>query len=125
MIECTNLLERRLSNMATVGPLKSIRRYCLWCCVGSSDEVKLCELKKCALWKYRLGKCGKVKLRVIRAKCIDCSGGHDAEVRRCKSTNCQLFMYRLGTNPKLKEREVKQKSLANLIYKRRVTAKAK
>ena len=37
--------------------LKPIRRYCLWCCCGSAQEVRLCpSVEWCALWPYRFGK---------------------------------------------------------------------
>ncbi len=37
--------------------LKAIRHYCLWCCNGSSQEVKLCPSKDiCALWPFRFGR---------------------------------------------------------------------
>lgn len=36
--------------------LKAIRRYCLWCCCGSTKEVRLCPSRDfCALWPYRFG----------------------------------------------------------------------
>lgn len=34
---------------------KAIRLKCLDCCLGSANEVKLCEAKNCPLWNYRLG----------------------------------------------------------------------
>lgn len=37
-------------------PLKSIRRKCLDCCCGSAQEVRLCAVKNCTLYPYRLGK---------------------------------------------------------------------
>jgi len=39
-----------------VQPLKSIRKYCLWCCEGSFMEVKLCPALSCPLWAYRFGR---------------------------------------------------------------------
>ena len=50
--------------------IKAIRRYCLWCMCGQSNEVKLCPCKPgtipespeiCALWPYRLGHRPKVE----------------------------------------------------------------
>lgn len=38
-----------------VSPLKAIRAKCLDCCCGSSNEVKLCSIERCALWPYRTG----------------------------------------------------------------------
>jgi hypothetical protein len=37
-------------------PLRAIRRRCLDCCCGSSQEVSLCHIKDCALYPYRFGK---------------------------------------------------------------------
>lgn len=37
-------------------PIKAIRAKCLDCCCGSSNEVKLCTVERCALWPYRFGK---------------------------------------------------------------------
>ena len=34
---------------------QAIRKYCLWCCGNSSNEVRLCPSTKCHLWGYRLG----------------------------------------------------------------------
>lgn len=36
--------------------IKAIRLKCLDCCCGSSEEVKLCPVKKCSLWVFRFGK---------------------------------------------------------------------
>lgn len=38
-----------------VSPLKAIRLKCLDCCCGSSSEVKLCTVGKCALYPFREG----------------------------------------------------------------------
>jgi len=37
-------------------PLRAIRRKCLDCCCGSSQEVSLCPVHSCALHPYRYGK---------------------------------------------------------------------
>lgn len=34
---------------------KAIRLKCLDCCCGNINEVRLCELRKCPLWRFRLG----------------------------------------------------------------------
>ena len=34
---------------------KAIRAKCLDCCNGERQEVKLCQIKRCPLWIYRLG----------------------------------------------------------------------
>jgi hypothetical protein len=33
----------------------NVRQHCLWCCMGSPSEVRLCEAKACPLWPYRFG----------------------------------------------------------------------
>ncbi len=43
-------MERHLS------PLKSIRKHCLECSSGSSNEVKYCIITDCPLYPFRLGK---------------------------------------------------------------------
>ena len=42
-------------------PIKAIRAKCLDCCCGSATEVKLCPLKTCSLYPYRLGRHPKLK----------------------------------------------------------------
>lgn len=37
-------------------PMKAIRRRCLDCCCGSSQEVSLCPVHNCSLYPYRFGK---------------------------------------------------------------------
>lgn len=37
-------------------PMKAIRRKCIDCSGGSSNEVKLCPVKNCPLYDYRFGK---------------------------------------------------------------------
>lgn len=39
-----------------LSPLKSIRKYCLGCCLDSPQEVKLCPSKDCPLYPFRFGK---------------------------------------------------------------------
>lgn len=43
-------------------PMKAIRAFCLECCGGSSNEVKLCVSKNCALYPFRFGKNPNIKL---------------------------------------------------------------
>lgn len=44
------MMEKRIT------PIKAIRAKCLECCCGSSNEVKLCSIERCALWLYRTGR---------------------------------------------------------------------
>lgn len=37
-------------------PLRAIREKCIDCCCGSQHEVKICEVRSCALWPFRFGK---------------------------------------------------------------------
>ena len=38
-----------------LSPLKAIRAKCLDCCCDVPQEVRLCEVKSCPLWPYRMG----------------------------------------------------------------------
>ena len=37
-------------------PIKAIRAKCLDCTCWQPMEVRLCEVKKCPLWPYRMGR---------------------------------------------------------------------
>jgi hypothetical protein len=91
-------------------PLKAVRRHCLSCCNGSSNEVKLCPARSCPLWPFRHGHRPNAEeraavadrqlyplerdltggtfqgsaLRAIRLRCVDCSANSDVEVRACE-----------------------------------------
>ena len=41
-------------------PLKAIRAKCMDCCCGQAKEIKLCNMKNCPLYPYRMGKIPKV-----------------------------------------------------------------
>lgn len=41
--------------MSKLTPIKAIRKKCLECCCGQRNEVRLCHIKDCALWGYRMG----------------------------------------------------------------------
>jgi len=84
-------------------PLRAARKYCIWCCNGQANEVRLCPSVGCALWSYRFGRNPQQKaettvLKAIRARCLDCSG-NARDVRECWDTDCQLHEYRMGRNP--------------------------
>lgn len=36
-------------------PLKAIREKCLDCCCGFKNEIRLCNIKNCALYPFRFG----------------------------------------------------------------------
>lgn len=36
-------------------PIKAIRAKCLDCCCWQKNEVKLCPVRDCALYPYRMG----------------------------------------------------------------------
>ena len=38
-----------------MNPLKAIRLKCLSCSNGSPNEVKLCPVESCELWRFRFG----------------------------------------------------------------------
>ena len=42
--------------MNKLTPVKSIRAKCLDCSSGSMKEVRLCPVRNCALWPYRMGR---------------------------------------------------------------------
>lgn len=35
---------------------KAIRLKCLDCCCGNAAEVRLCPLRRCPLWRFRMGR---------------------------------------------------------------------
>lgn len=37
-------------------PMSAIRAKCLECSGGSSNEVRICPVTECSLWRYRMGK---------------------------------------------------------------------
>ena len=42
--------------MKVLTPIKAIRAYCIECSGGMTKEVKLCNVEKCPLYPYRMGK---------------------------------------------------------------------
>jgi hypothetical protein len=42
--------------MAKRDVMRAIREKCLDCCCGQAQEVKLCEIRDCALHQFRFGK---------------------------------------------------------------------
>ncbi len=45
----------RKPTTSVLRPLKAIRANCLDCCCGKPSEVRLCPVKTCPLWGYRMG----------------------------------------------------------------------
>jgi hypothetical protein len=97
-------MARRAGGPAKTTPLRAIRRFCLWCCCDSSNEVTHCSTHGCALWEYRAGRRPQqailTPLRAVRARCLDCVE-NSGEVRRCLSVECPLHVYRMGHRPKV------------------------
>ena len=91
--------------------MKTIRRYCIWCCHGQAAEVRKCEAIECDFYSRRMGKEDKsieLKRRLnagqaIRHRCVNCSGHNEAEVRRCKQKDCLLWSWRMGLSPHSKQ----------------------
>jgi hypothetical protein len=99
--------------MKTLTPLKSIRKYCLWCMNDQPVEVRLCPTDDCLFYKLRSGK-GRPKLRTIRKKCIDCSGGEFKRVAECEFNGkdnemCSLYPYRKGKRPPIQGLPLKRR----------------
>ena len=107
-------------------PIKSIRKYCIWCCNGQSKEVALCNGTDCSLYHYRFSKKGegaiKSSIKSIRLRCIDCMDGSPGEVKNCDETECTLHFFRMGKNPNIKLSEKRKEQLRKnmaLIRKKR------
>jgi hypothetical protein len=124
----------------SVSPLRALRRYCLWCCNDSANEVRLCPAKACPLWTFRLGRRptpedkaavtgvklypleraltggefhekGGTALKAIRRKCCDCSGGSLIDASGCTASECALHAFRKGKNPNFRISEERRADL--------------
>lgn len=42
--------------MELLTPIKAMRAKCMDCSCGMAKEVKMCPIKDCPLWPYRMGK---------------------------------------------------------------------
>jgi hypothetical protein len=63
-------------------PLRAIRRKCLDCCCGSSQEVSLCPVHSCSLHPYRFGKRpGAVKRKATPAQIERLKKARDARLK--------------------------------------------
>lgn len=94
--------------METRTPLKSIRKYCLWCCYDQLSEVKKCPSDDCFLYPYRLGKRtirrGSV-IKRIKKRCRDCGEGKPSVVKKCEFPDCPLYPFRTGKGPSRTHKE--------------------
>lgn len=52
--------------MERISRSKAIRLKCIDCCGGQIAEVRKCELTKCHLWRYRMGKEENDELKPVR-----------------------------------------------------------
>jgi hypothetical protein len=108
-----------MTRRRTVGPLKAIRRYCLWCCIDQPREVELCPSgavrPECPLFPHRFGSKPSPRslegwtggpalrpLKAIKAQCKDCHP-EGAWSRTCRVEDCHLYPFRKGTNPNFKQ----------------------
>ena len=41
--------------MNRLTPIQAIRQKCIECCCGELKEVRLCDMKDCPLYDYRMG----------------------------------------------------------------------
>lgn len=63
--------------MKKLTPMRAIRKKCLDCCCGSSNEVKLCTAKDCPLWIYRSGHRPKIDIEDDSEEELDASFDSD------------------------------------------------
>ena len=97
--------------------LRSIRLYCIDCCVGSYAEVRECSAESCPCWPYRHGhnpkkcKSGPTSTYVVDekmyakkavfARCLDCSQRRNSN---CHQRECALYDVRHPQNPKIRSK---------------------
>jgi len=90
-----------MSKTKRLTPLKSIRKFCLWCCDNQYTEVEQCTVTDCEFHSFRFGK--KIikgsLIKVIRNKCLDCGEGTSQAVKKCVFNDCPLYPYRNGRSP--------------------------
>jgi len=93
--------------MTKLTPVKSIRKYCLWCMNRMTVEIKVCPITDCPLYLFRLSKRpkGNSPLKAIKKHCLpDCAENRD-DVKNCLFNGindelCPLWQYRFGKRPK-------------------------
>ena len=121
----------------TLTPLKAIRAYCLWCCLDSRSEVKLCPSQSCALWPYRLGHNPKrattgltatyavdeksTARRAIFARCRDCLQKTSGD---CRCPACQLHDLRYRDKGRLALRVRAERPLQGAAARSRLKRRA-
>jgi hypothetical protein len=64
---------------------KAIRKHCLDCCAGSSEEVKICHLETCPLHPFRFGKDPGKEKRILSDERKKAMAERFADARRMKS----------------------------------------
>jgi hypothetical protein len=113
----------KATDSRSVSPLQAARRHCLWCCNGSTNEVRLCAATGYPMHPFRFGRrptteevaavaCrnvhpfedeitqgefhiqGATALRAIRRRCLDCPRYSVKEIREGKFANCSLWPFR-------------------------------
>ena len=90
-----------VGTVTALTPLRAIRKNCLSCCNGSTNEIALCPATSCSSWPFRFGHkptdetiadpgnavhfhAGRHSaLMAIKLKCFDCSGASKSDVRNC------------------------------------------
>ena len=97
--------------MIKTTPLKQIRKHCIYCMNGMTQEIPLCTSPKCPLFDYKMGKNEssprKSALKAIKEYCTDCS-----ETGRSRSKSpfidCALYVFRNGKNPFITRPDLKK-----------------
>ena len=81
-------------------PMKAIRRRCLDCCCGSSQEVSLCLVHSCSLHPYRFGR----RPGVVKREATP------AQMDRLKKAREVRLNGRISDSPLSKHREILAKA---------------
>jgi hypothetical protein len=86
-------------------PKGTIRAYCVYCTVGSFNEVENCDgdgrdpaFRGCPFHTYRMGR-GRPSVKIIRKFCLACMGGSPKLISECETMDCYCYVYRMGKNP--------------------------
>lgn len=68
-------------------PIRAIRKHCLDCCCGSSEEVKACTIETCYLFPFRQGKNPFRTKREYTEEQKEAMRSRLAEVRKTQAKN--------------------------------------